>query len=436
MHHFRLLSIAHFLSAQFALYCPPLSAQEGQAIPFGKVLEEIRIEGARFTDLDIITRELYSKVGQPYLEHNAARDFNQLDKLDIFSQIIFNPVENDDGVILEIKLKEIYPYLPFLAYEVTDENGLSIGLGLQSVSLGGRDIFLTGLARFGGASSISLFLENPWFAGNHLSYTFRFDKRDRVNELDKFNEAATEASLVLGSYLGENGRIGMLLGFESIGSDSVRKTLSSNNRDNVASIGFFLGYDSRDLWSDPHRGGWAQADVSRFGVLGTDSDFWRANFDVRRYVPIANRHTLAFFSLATFTSGVLGEDFATWQDFSIGGTNSVRGWDIDARRGKNQYLGTAEYRYTLVKPRVLTFPFGLAFDIGLQLALFGDVGTAWYASEEFDDNFIGGYGFGLRFLLPFVNQFRFDFGFGESGKSFKVHIGAFTKAVAQRFRIR
>ena len=436
MPHFRLLSIVFFLSAQVALHLPPLSAQEDQAIPFGKVLKEIRIEGARFTDLDIITRELHSKVGQPYLEHNAARDFNQLDKLDIFSQIIFNPVENDDGVILEIKLKEIYPYLPFIAYEVTDENGLSIGLGLQSVSLGGRDIFLTGLGRFGGASSISLFLENPWFAGNHRSYTLRLDKRNRVNELDKFNEAATEASLVLGSYLDENGRIGMLLGFESIGSDSVLKTLSSNDRDNVASIGFFLGYDSRDLWSDPHRGGWAQADVSRFGVLGTESDFWRVNFDVRRYVPIANRHTLAFFSLATFTSGALGEDFATWQDFSIGGTNSVRGSDIDARRGKNQYLGTAEYRYTLVKPRVLTFPFGLAFDIGLQLALFGDVGTAWYANEEFDDNFIGGYGFGLRLLVPFVNQFRFDFAFGESGTDFKVHIGAFTKAVAQRFRVR
>ena len=62
--------------------------------------------------------------------------------------------------------------------------------------------------------------------------------------------------------------------------------------------------------------------------------------------------------------------------------------------------------------------------------------TAWYASEEFDDNFIGGFGFGLRFLVPFVNQFRFDFAFGESGTSLKVHIGAFTKAVAQRLRVR
>ena len=58
MSHFRLLSTVLFLSAQFALHFPPLSAQEDQAILFGKVLKEIRIEGARFTHLDIITREL------------------------------------------------------------------------------------------------------------------------------------------------------------------------------------------------------------------------------------------------------------------------------------------------------------------------------------------------------------------------------------------
>ncbi|MCH9008966.1 hypothetical protein IIA29_13355, partial [candidate division KSB1 bacterium] len=68
MSHFKLLPIVLFLSAQFALHFPPLAAQEDQAIPFGKVLKEIRIEGARFTHLDIITRELCSKVGQPYLE--------------------------------------------------------------------------------------------------------------------------------------------------------------------------------------------------------------------------------------------------------------------------------------------------------------------------------------------------------------------------------
>ena len=37
--------------------------------------------------------------------------------------------------------------------------------------------------------------------------------------------------------MGENGRIGALLGFESIGSDSVGRTLSANDRDNVLTPG-------------------------------------------------------------------------------------------------------------------------------------------------------------------------------------------------------
>ncbi|NIR47652.1 hypothetical protein GWN42_17540 [candidate division KSB1 bacterium] len=67
----------------------------------------------------------------------------------------------------------------------------------------------------------------------------------------------------------------------------------------------------------------------------------------------------------------------------------------------------------------------------------GDLGVIWNDADQFDtDNFIGGYDVGLRFLVPFVNMFRVDIGFGEPGESFRVHIGAFEKPVAQRFRVR
>ena len=153
-------------------------------------------------------------------------------------------------------------------------------------------------------------------------------------------------------------------------------------------------------------------------------------------MPIINRHTLALFSLLTLRTGGVGDEIPLHQDFHIGGTNSVRGWELDSRRGKNQFLNTAEYRFTLVEPKVLGL-FGLTLDVGLQFAAFADLGIAWNQSDEFKkENFIGGYGFGLRFLVPFVNMFRFDFGFGEPGESFKVHIGAFAKPVAQRVRVR
>ena len=422
----------------FSLLVETILAQNSNDVLYGKILKEIRISGATFTDTDIITRELASQVGQPYIKKNASKDFARLDKLDIFSYIEIQPLAKGDGVVLEIAVKEIFPYLPFFSYEVTDENGFAGGPGFQSVNFLRRDVFFFGAARFGGATNINLLYENPWISGNHLSVLFEFFQRDRFNQLDTFNEIASEANLRIGSYIGENGRIGGRFSFISIKSDSMDRTLSSSNRDNLPTLGFFIGYDSRDLWSNPHRGWQNEFEISKTsGFLSGDGDFWSFNIDIRKFVPIIKKHTLALLSLTTLRIGDIRTDIPLHQDFHIGGTNSVRGWDISPERsGKNQWINTAEYRVTLMEPKVLS-AFGLTVDIGLQVALFGDLGIAWNDKDQFDpDNFIGGYGFGLRFLVPFVNMFRFDFGFGEPGESFRIHIGAFEKPVAQRFRVR
>lgn len=433
-----LLTTVNIVSFTFLLGLPPLAAQNDLGALYGKTLKEIRIEGAHFTHHEIILRELASKVGEPYTRVKAEKDFARLDKLDIFSYIRIQPVLEKDDVILNIEVKEIFPYLPFFSYEVTDENGFAGGPGFQSVNFLGQDRFFFASVRLGGATNINFFYEDPWISGNHLSLRFEFFQRDRFNKLDRFNEIASEGTLRIGSYIGEYGRIGGRFSFISIKSDSAARTLSSSNRDNVPTLGFFVGYDSRDLWSNPHRGWQNEFDISRSGgFLGGDGDFWSFNVDVRKYVPVMKRHTLALFSLTTLRIGDIGTDIPLHQDFHIGGTNSVRGWDISPERsGRNQWIGSAEYRVTIMEPKVLS-ALGLTADIGLQVALFGDLGIAWNTSDQFDkDNFIGGYGFGLRLLTPFVNMFRFDFGFGEPGESFRIHIGAFEKPVAQRFRVR
>ncbi|MFQ5603354.1 MAG: BamA/TamA family outer membrane protein [bacterium] len=414
-----------------------LFSQQVRPSLYGKILKEIKIIGAKYTKRDIITRELASKIGKPYLQENAEKDFARLDNLDICSYIQITPVEMNDGVALQIEVKEIFPYLPFFSYEVTDENGFAAGPGFQSVNMLGRDIFFTGSVRIGGATNINVFVDHPWITGNHLSFTGAFFQRDRFNELDKFNETATELHVQMGGYVGEKGRAGVRLAFISIKSDSAGRTLSADNGDFLPTLGVFLGFDSRDLWSNPHRGWWNEFEISRSGgFLGGDGDFWSFSLDVRKYIPIVNNHTLALFSLTTLRTGAVGKEIPPHQDFHIGGTNSVRGWELDAKRGKNQFINTAEYRVTVIKPNVLNL-YGLTADVGLQVALFGDLGLAWNKSAEIEKSrFIGGYGFGIRFLVPFVNMFRFDFGLGAPGQSFRLHIGSFEKPVAQRFRVR
>ena len=84
-------------------------------------------------------------------------------------------------------------------------------------------------------------------------------------------------------------------------------------------------------------------------------------------------------------------------------------------------------------PRPLSI-FGVSFYLGLQLALFGDLGIVWEDSQG--NRWLDGYGFGLRILVPFVDMIRFDFAFGEPGKGLNSQIGLGEKAVKQRSRVR
>ncbi len=226
-------------------------ADEG---PYGKTVKEIRISNLRWTQRETLIRELASQVGEPYSKENAEKDAKRLDQLGIFSAITIEPIEEGDEVVLAIEVQETFPYLPTISLDVSDENGLSIGPGFKSINLGGRAISLSASARFGGATSFATTLENPWVAGNHLSYRLDFHHRERKNELDNFAEVSTEINLRLGSYVGDHGRIGGHFNFLSLGSDTAGTTLSANNRDNTPSLAFFIGYDSRDFWTSPHRG--------------------------------------------------------------------------------------------------------------------------------------------------------------------------------------
>jgi outer membrane protein assembly factor BamA len=178
------------------------------------------------------------------------------------------------------------------------------------------------------------------------------------------------------------------------------------------------------------RGWWNEVDVSK---SGGDADFWTFNFDVRRFQPLAHRHTLAFFSLTTLQTGAVGMEISADLGFQLGGTNSIRGWGLDSTRGKNQFINTIEYRYDLMVPRPLSV-FGISFYLGLQLALFGDLGIAWEDSQG--TRWLDGYGFGLRILVPFVDMIRLDFAFGEPGQGLRSQIGLQEKAVKQRRRVR
>lgn len=403
----------------------------------GKLIKEIRIGELRYTKEELVRGQMSSRVGEPYSAETRLRDVALLDRLRIFSRIEISPVLDGGAVIVDVTLEETLPFLPIVSIELTDENGVAAGPGVRSVNLLGRGIGLSFAAKFGGVTNLDFVLEGPWRPGRRLNWALRMFHRDRPNTLDGFEETSNDFDLRLGTNVGRNGRIGGRFGLYSVSSDVGGVTLSESNRDTLPSVGFFLGYDTRDRATDSRRGWWNELELAkRGGLLGGESDYWTLNADVRRYDSFSSKHTVMLSSLLTAQSGALGVDVPIHQDFHIGGTNSVRGHSLDSRRGKNQLLNIAEYRYRLFDPKSFRV-FGLNFYVGMQAAAFVDWGFAWTDREAFSvGESIAGYGVGLRFLVPFVDMIRMDLAWGQSGTGVRFELGVFEKTVMQRERVR
>ena len=156
---------------------------------------------------------------------------------------------------------------------------------------------------------------------------------------------------------------------------------------------------------------------------------------MRRYFSINSNHSFELCALATLTSGEAGKNSAAWQDYTVGGTNSIRGWELASRIGKNQFISTLEHRYLILEPKYFAVK-GINFYFGLSASVFADFGSAWDTSDQFGDQFIEGYGAGIRLLVPFVRIVRFDLAYSDSGTGLLIHIGAPEKPERSRDRVR
>jgi outer membrane protein insertion porin family len=416
------------------------SNQVAEEDPYGKTIKKIKIEGLKRTKEYIVTRELISEVGDPLLKENLDKEYTRLELLDIFIDIQIEPSIETDGVILTYRFTETIRWLPMIGFQITDENGISAGGGLKFPNLFGKSIFFSGRLLYGGATTVEVVLENPWFSGNRLGYALEYYRRERNNEISDFFEKSHEFYLRIGSQLGKNGRIGGSLESVNIYSDKDGITLSPDNVDRVTRIGIYLGYDTRDVFVDTRRGWWSEIAISReIRILKNATNFYQLDLDLRRYQPLPfwGRHFLAIFSLLTLRTGEVGKDVAQWQRFGLGGTNTVRGWEYATQKGKNQFVTTVEYRITVLEPQVFNLPFNLRYRGGLHICFFGDMGIAWDEANQFKShNFIGGFGVGVRLLLPVVGVTRLDVGWGQKGQGIALHLGAYEKPVMARKRVR
>ena len=156
-----------------------------------------------------------------------------------------------------------------------------------------------------------------------------------------------------------------------------------------------------------------------------DGSFWKSVAEFRYYHALRKKNEQELMSTKDMRpsiafrlrGGVGGGELPFFEQFFVGGTDTLRGYDDDRFWGKFLASGSVEYRHPV-------------FDY-LTLVGFVDFGDAWgnkkflkfkdlEQTENFKIHF--GYGIGGRFNTP-LGAMRLDWGFGDEGNKLHFSMG-------------
>lgn len=154
-------------------------------------------------------------------------------------------------------------------------------------------------------------------------------------------------------------------------------------------------------WTGPVQGSRSVLSLQHSVPIGGDRlDFGTALADLRRYL----RHHDYVFATRVSAATSFGSDP---QEFRLGGSETLRGYERAAFRGPSSYLVSTEFRYPFIEYIRLGWPFRSAFG-GVRGNLFVDAG-----GTSFDATHVG-FGFGTRMRFAYL-PIRLDVGWATDG---------------------
>ena len=410
------------------------------------ILEGFSVKGNEKTKDYVILREMRMTPGEPFNVNEARRSVQRINNLGYFEDVNvkLNPGTEPNSVILETSVIEQRTGTFSIGAGYSDTEGM-VGL----IELGDRNFLGRGdnakiAWEFGGDAdeykNYEVSYTHPWAdsKGSAIGLSFY----DRVTEYDDYDigghrrstydkqrkgldiyysRPMTEYStnyLTLrtrdDSYDGHvGGRVDYSKpagapGMGQYHNDFMTKypNYIEDNFGRTNSLSFSHVTDTRDNVFNAMEGHRASMTLELAGgPLGGDFDFQKFTLEDRRYYRVGRAHVIALRGMVGYGMGDMPES----GQFSVGGTETLRGFEDEQFQGKKMYLINAEYRFPIAKK--------------LQGVVFADTGNAWDGIID-DDNGMSdlnvGYGVGIRFQSP-LGPIRLDFGKGDSGGGFKTH---------------
>lgn len=425
------------------------------------IVEDIVPAGNKKTRDKVITREFVQKKGKPFNKFLVRRSVERVYNLGFFDDVNVRMLPGDqdpNNVIIEIDVLE------HKTGTITLGAGYSKSDGLMGIIEFGEDNFRGTGDKFkvhweiGGKKkykNYQISYLKPWIDSKGTSLGFSFfnredgytDYNEDGNEVAEYNKKSRGFNISFGRQTGEYTRDYLTLesrkdtykwdSDDSSGyrydTDAISNTTGSgndwnntnpstggswnfasnnyvkNNFGRINSITWQKVYDSRDNIYDPTRGRRISYTAQWAGHgLGGDFDFYKFTAEARMYKKLGAKNVLAFRARGGFIQG----DAPYSQLFTLGGADSLRGYEDDQFRGKYMYNATLEFRFPIVKK--------------VSGVLFTDIGDAWDAPNvtwyNSKKTFNYGVGAGVRITTP-IGPVKLDYGVGKHKNKFHFSFG-------------
>ena len=393
------------------------------------ILEGYRVKGNTKTKERVILREMRQKPGEPFNANKAKRSFQRVNNLGIFEDVHTRlvPGVEPNSVVMEIEVKEKRTGTFGIGAGYSSQDGALGMVSLSDTNFRGTGDFISIVYEVSGddrdARGYSFTYKRPWLDKRETAGTLRlYNRTYQYNDYDTngnlkeeymrkysggevtFSRPMSEYST---NYVTIRNRKDRYIKHITTGnvpdrSGEYGRDWRSKNFGTTRSVIFQHITDTRDNIYEPTSGGKVSL-TGEIAGFGGGFNFKKASIEDARFRKVGRAQVLA----TRLAYGVGQGDISEFNQFKVGGQDTLRGYRDDQFRGNRMFLGTLEYRFPLVSK--------------VQGALFTDWGAAWNDGFK-PQNFNGSVGIGLSFNTP-LGPLRLDYGRGKNGGRVHFTIG-------------